>query len=144
MAPSKYTDPCHHYYCLQCKKGTADIESTMKPHRPSGSNQHFNRSPATDGSKLLPGRLFVRLCDFDNKSAIDKLMRSSEHPFLMSMLNLSQKARQRPESWSMIALLPDIEVSNLEKSESNPKLAMKRLNLYHKMFRLPAQIIQGP
>ena len=92
----------------------------------------FQQSPATDGSKLLPGSLFVGLCDFDNKSAINKLMRSSEHPFLMSMLNLSQKARQRSESWSMIALLPDIEVSNLKKSKSNPTLALKCLNLCHK------------
>ncbi len=50
----------------------------------------------------------------------------------MSMLNLSQKARQRPASWLMIALLPDIKVSNLKKSESNPKLALKGLKLYHK------------
>ena len=59
-------------------------------------------------------------------------MKVSEHPFLMSFLNLPLEAQKRPHSWCHVALLPDIEVSDLEKEVSNPKLAMKRLMLYHK------------
>ena len=52
----------------------------------------FNNSPATANGQLIPGSLFVGLCDFDDKSCIDKLMKVSEHPFLMSFLNLPLEA----------------------------------------------------
>ena len=104
----------------------------------------FNNSPATANGKLIPGSLFVGLCNFDDKSCIDKLMKVSEHPFLMSFLNLPLEARKRPVSWCHVALLPDIEVSDLEKEVSNPKLAMKRLMLYHKCSAFLHESFQDP
>jgi hypothetical protein len=45
------------------------------------------------------------------------MMKSLEHPFLMSMMNHTQQKRQSADAWLLLALLPDIEVSDLEKSE---------------------------
>ncbi len=71
-------------------------------------------------------------------------MKVSEHPFLMSFLNLSLEAQKQPGSWWHVGLLPDIEVSNLEKEVSNNKLAMKRLLLYHNCSAFLHKAFQDP
>jgi hypothetical protein len=48
-------------------------------------------------------------------SPIDKQMRHSEHPFLLTMLNLTLERRKKVDGWQLVSLLPDIEVSDLEK-----------------------------
>ena len=97
----------------------------------------FNNSPATESGMLWPGCLFVGIGHFDDSSNTDRLMKNSEHPFLQTILNLTLERRQSSDSWMLVSLLPDLEVSDLEKSQSNHKsngdnLSLRRLKLYHK------------
>ena len=62
---------------------------------------------------------------------------NSEHPFLQTILNLTLERCQSSDSWMLVSLLPDLEVSDLEKSQSNHKsngdnLSLCCLKLYHK------------
>ena len=97
----------------------------------------FNNSPATESGMPWPRCLFVGIGHFDNSSNTDSLMKSSEHPFLQTMLNLTLEQHQSSDSWMLVSLLPDLEVSDLEKSQSNQKsngdnLSLRCLKLYHK------------
>ena len=49
----------------------------------------FNNSPATESGMLRPGCLFVGIGHFDDSSNTDRLMKTSEHPFLQTILNLT-------------------------------------------------------
>ena len=49
----------------------------------------FNNSPATESGMLQPGCLFVGIGHFDDSSNTDRLMKSSEHPLLQTILNLT-------------------------------------------------------
>ena len=109
----------------------------------------FRNSPATTVDGVLkPGCLFVGIIQFDDGSPIDKLMKSSEHPFLMSTMNLSLEGRKLASSWSLVSLLPDIEVSDLEKASGNQKsngnLSLRRLQLYHHCTELINQPFKDP
>ena len=99
----------------------------------------FNNSPATESGilQLRPGCLFVGIGHFDDSSNTDCLMKSSEHPLLQTILNLTLEHRQSSDSWMLVSLLPDLEVSDLKKSQSNHKsngdyLSLHCLTLYHK------------
>ena len=99
----------------------------------------FNNSPATESGmlQLQPGCLFVGIGHFDDSSNTDCLMKNSEHPFLQTILNLTLEHRQSSDSWMLVSLLPDLEVSDLKKSQSNHKsngdyLSLHCLTLYHK------------
>ena len=57
---------------------------------------------------------------FSDGSPIDKQMKHSEHPFLLTMLNLMlEQGREKVDGWHLVSLLPDIEVSDLEKQMNN-------------------------
>ena len=62
-------------------------------------------------------------------------MKHSEHPFLQTMLNLTLEGRKKVDGWQLVSLLPDIEVSDLEKQMNNKlsgdNLSLCRLKLYH-------------
>ena len=77
----------------------------------------FNNSPATESGMLLiqPRCLFVGIGHFDNSSNTDRLMKNSEHPFLQTILNLILERCQSSDSRMLVSLLPDLEVSDLEK-----------------------------
>ena len=77
----------------------------------------FNNSPATESGMLWnqPGCLFVGIGHFDDSSNTDCLMKNSEHPFLQTILNLTLERHQSSDSWMLVSLLPDLEVSDLEK-----------------------------
>jgi hypothetical protein len=77
----------------------------------------FNNSPATESGTvwLQPGCLFVGIGHFDDSSNTDCLMKNSEHPFLQAILNLTLERRQLSDSWMLVSLLPDLEVSDLKK-----------------------------
>ena len=97
----------------------------------------FNNSPATESRMLRPGCLFVGIGHFDDSSNTVHLMKNSEHPFLQTILNLTLERCQSSDSWMLVSLLPDLEVSDLEKSQSNHKLngdnlSLHCLKLYHK------------
>ena len=101
----------------------------------------FNNSPATESGMLQvqPGCLFVGIGQFDDSSNTDSLMKNSEHPFLQTILNLTLEHCQSSESRMLVSLLPDLEVSELEKSQSNHRsngdhLSLRRLKLYHKCY----------
>ena len=65
---------------------------------------------------LKIGCLFVALAVFSDGSPIDKQMKhSSEHPFLLTMLNLMLEGRKKVDGWQLVSLLPDIEVIDLEE-----------------------------
>ena len=51
----------------------------------------FKNSPAStdDGKHLRPGCLFVSVGEFDDSSCTSALMKKSEHPYLLTMMNLS-------------------------------------------------------
>ena len=76
----------------------------------------FNNSPATGRGmlNLRPGCIFVGIGHFDDSSNTDRLMKHSEHPFLQTILNLTLERRQSSDSWMLVSLLPDLEVSALE------------------------------
>ena len=97
----------------------------------------FNNSPATESGMLLiqPRCLFVGIGHFDNSSNTDRLMKNSEHPFLQTILNLILERCQSSDSRMLVSLLPDLEVSDLEKYQSNQKLngdnlSLRRLKLW--------------
>ena len=90
----------------------------------------FNNSPATESAMLWPRCLFVGIGHFDNSSNTDCLMKNSEHPFLQTILNLTQKHCQSSDSWMLVSLLLDLEVSDLEKSQSNQKSNGDNLSLH--------------
>ena len=77
----------------------------------------FNNSPATESGMLQiqPGCLFVGIRHFDDSSNTDRLMKNSEHPFLQTILNLTLECCQSSDSWMLVSLLPDLEVSDLKK-----------------------------
>jgi hypothetical protein len=77
----------------------------------------FNNSLATESGMLWirPGCLFVGIGHFDDSSNTDCLMKNSEHPFLQTILNLTLERRQSSDSWMLVSLLPDLEVSDLKK-----------------------------
>ena len=89
---------------------------------------------------IQPGCLFVGIGHFDDSSNTDLLfdeeLRAS-FPFLQTILNLTLERRQSSDSWMLVSLLPDLEVSDLKKSQSNHKsngdnLSLRCLKLYHK------------
>ena len=99
----------------------------------------FNNSPATESGmlRIQPGCLFVCIGKFDDSSNTDRLMKNSEHPFLQIILNLTLEHCQLSDSWMLVSLLPYLEVSHLEKSQSRQKsnsdnLSLRSLKLYHK------------
>ena len=55
----------------------------------------FNNSPASENGVLKTGCLFVALAVFSDGSPIDKQMKHSEHPFLLTMLNLTLEGKKR-------------------------------------------------
>ena len=77
----------------------------------------FNNSHATEsGMLMLWSRcLFVGIGHFDDSSNTDRLMKNSEHHFLQTILNLTLEHCQSSDSWMLVSLLPDLEVSDLEK-----------------------------
>ena len=91
----------------------------------------FNNSPPTESGMLQiqPGCLFVGIGHSDDSSNTNCLMKNSEHPFLQAILNLILEHCQSSDSWMMVSLLPDLEVSDLEKSQSNQKSNIDILSL---------------
>ena len=89
----------------------------------------FNNSPATESGMLRSGCLFVGIGHFDDSSNTDYLMKSSEHPFLQTVLNLTLERHQSSDTWMLVSLLPNLEVSDLEKSQSNQKSNGDNLSL---------------
>jgi hypothetical protein len=80
----------------------------------------FNNSPATESGMLWiqPGCLFVCIGHFDDSSNTDCLMKNilrASFPFLQTILNLTLERRQSSDSWMLVSLLPDLEVSDLKK-----------------------------
>jgi hypothetical protein len=57
----------------------------------------FNNSPASENGvvEAKTGCLFVALAVFSDGSPIDKQMKHSEHPFLLTMLNLTLEGRKK-------------------------------------------------
>ena len=93
----------------------------------------FNNSPATESGMLWlqPRFVFVGIGHFDDSSNTDCLMKNAEHPFLQTILNLTLECCQSSDSWMLVSLLPDIEVSDLKKSQSNQKSNGDNLLLHH-------------
>ena len=89
----------------------------------------FNNSPATESGMLQPGCLIVGIGHFDDSSNTDHLMKNSEHPVLQTILNLTLERHQSSDSWMLVSLLPDLEVSDLKKSQSNHKSNGDNLSL---------------
>ena len=77
----------------------------------------FNNSPATESAMLWiqSGCLFVGIGHFDDSSNTDCLMKISEHSFIQTILNLTLERCQSSDSWILVSLLPDLEVSDLKK-----------------------------
>ena len=92
----------------------------------------FNESHASEDGKLKAGHLFVGIGLFSDGSAIDKMQKHSEHPLLITMLNLSIECRKKVEAWQLVSLLPDVEISDLEKKSNISDLSKERLAQYHR------------
>jgi hypothetical protein len=58
----------------------------------------FNNSKATENGVLKPGHLFVALTVFSDGSPVDKQMKHSEHPFLLTILNLTLEGRKKVDA----------------------------------------------
>ena len=114
-----------------------DHVCTTRLHQLPGSMKHSTIHLPTESGMLWPGCLFVGIGHFDNSSNTDHLMKNSEHPFLQTILNLTLERRQSSDSWMLVSLVPDLELSDLEKSQSSQKsngdnLSLRCLILYHK------------
>ena len=100
----------------------------------------FNKSSATKSGMLRPGCLFVGIGHFDDSSNTDHLMKSKlRASFPTNYIKSDTRAShcQSSDSWMLVSLLPDLEVSDLEESQSNQKsngdnLSLCCLKLYHK------------
>ena len=94
----------------------------------------FDDSPASEDGKLKNGHLaFVGIILFsDGSTTIDKMQKHSEHPLLITMLNLSIECRKKLEAWQLVSLLPDVEVSDLEKTSNLSDLSKECLAQYHR------------
>ena len=77
----------------------------------------FNNSQATESEMLWiqPGCVFVGIGHFDDSSNTDRLMKNSEHPLLQTILILTLEHCKSSDSWMLVSILPDLEVSDLEK-----------------------------
>ena len=64
----------------------------------------FNNSPASENSVLETGFLFVALTVFIDGSPIDKQMKHSEHPLLLTMLNLTLEGRKKVDGWHLVCI----------------------------------------
>ena len=108
----------------------------------------FNNSKATENGVLKPGHLFVALTVFSDGSPIDKQMKHSEHPFLLTILNLMLEGRKKVDAWQLVSLLPDIEVSDLEKlmdtKKSGNDISLSQLKLYHAVTGFLLETFQDP
>ena len=85
---------------------------------------------------LKTGCLFVALAVFSDGSPIDKQMKHSEHlPVFADNVKLNVRRKKKVDGWQLVSLLPDIEVSDLEKQMNNKlsgdDLSLCRLKLYH-------------
>ena len=87
-----------------------------------------------------PAQVYIcwywRLWWFFKYWPFDEELRAS-FPFLQTILNLTLECCQSSDSWMLVSLLPDFEVSDLEKSQSNQKSngenrSLHCLTLYHK------------
>ena len=102
----------------------------------------FNKSPAAESGMLWiqPGCLFVGIGHFDDSSNTDCLMKSelrASFPTNYTKSDTRALHCQSSDSWMLVSLLPDLEVSDLKKSQSNQKsngdnLSLCCLTLYHK------------
>ena len=131
----------HEELCLDCfpQRKYTDCGSHVYNKNTSADwfYEAFNNSPATESGMLQPGCLFVGIRHFDDSSNTDRFMKNSEHPCLQTILNLTLEIYQSSNSWMLVSLLPDLEVSDLKKSQSNHKsnadnLSLHHLTLYHK------------
>ena len=75
----------------------------------------FNESHASEDGKLKAGHLSVGIGFFSDGSAIDKMQKHSEHPLLITILNLSIECRKKVEARQLVSLLSDVEVIDLKK-----------------------------
>ena len=78
----------------------------------------FNNSPVTESGTLWPGCIFVGIRHFDESSNTDCLMKSNLRASFPTNYTKSDTRAlhcQSSDSWMMVSLLPDLEVSDLEK-----------------------------
>ena len=64
----------------------------------------FINSPATESGMLWPRCLFIGIGHFDDSSNTNCLMKSSEQPFLQTILSLKLECCQSSDSWMMMSL----------------------------------------
>ena len=97
----------------------------------TGSMKHstIHQQLKVECSDSKPGCLFIGIGHFDDSSNTDRLMKISEHSFLQTILNLTLECCQSSDSWMLVSLLPDLEVSDLKKSQSNQKSNGDNLSL---------------
>ena len=92
--------------------------------------------------------MFVALTVFSDSSPIDKQMKHSEHPFLLTILNLTLEERKKVDAWQLLSLLPDIDDSDLEKEMDTKKsgndISLSRLKLYHPVTGFLLEPFQDP
>ena len=92
----------------------------------------FNNSTATENGILQPWCLFVGIGHFDDSSNTDHLMKSKLRASFATNYTKSvtrESNCQSSDSWMLVSLLPDLEVSDLEKSQSNQKSNGDNLSL---------------
>ena len=78
----------------------------------------FNNSPAAISGMLQPRCLFVGIGHFDDSSNTDRLMKSKlRASFATNYTKSDTRAlhHQSSDSWMLVSLLPDLEVSDLDK-----------------------------
>ena len=77
----------------------------------------------------------MALTVFSDGSPIDKQMKHSEHPFLVTVLNLTLEGRKKVDALQLVSLLPDIEAIDLEKQidamKSGNAISLSRLQLFY-------------
>ena len=103
----------------------------------------FNNSPATESGMIWPGCLFIGIGHFDDSSNTDHLMKSKLRASFATNYTKSvtrESNCQSSDSWMLVSLLPDLEVSDLEKSQSNHKSNGDNLSLCHLKLWLPQML----
>ena len=90
----------------------------------------------------------MALTVFSDGSPIDKQMKHSEHPFLLTILNLTLEGKKKIDAWQLVSLSPNIEVSDLEKQMDTKKsgndISLSRLKLYHAVTGFLLEPFQDP
>ena len=95
-------------------------------------------------SALLPGQHLLSLIIYSDATTLDRMGKSSGHPIFLSLGNIPNHQRNKPESKALIGYLPILKAKDSKTKNSDNFRKLQR-EVFHKcMSILLKPIIEGP